>query len=50
MEKVDDTTVKKIRKLFRKRIENEAIKTRIIRDIRNLSEQEEEIKKKTKIK
>ena len=32
---MDDTTVKDIRNLFRLKKENEAIKDRIIRDIRN---------------
>ena len=32
---IDDTTVKDIRNLFRLKKENEAIKDRIIRDIRN---------------
>ena len=39
---IDDTTVKYIRNLFRLKKENETIKNRIIRDIRNLFENEEE--------
>ena len=39
---IDSTTVKDIRSLFRLKKENEAIKDRIIRDIRYLFEHEEE--------
>ena len=39
---IDDTTVKDITNRFRLKKENEAIKNRIIRDIRNLFEHEEE--------
>ena len=39
--KKDDTTVKDIRNLLRLKKANEAIKNRIIRDIRNLFEHEE---------
>ena len=40
--KIEDNTIKYIRYLFRLKKENEAIKDRVIRDNRNLSEHEEE--------
>ena len=39
---MNNNTIKNIRKLFRLKKENEAIKNRVIRDIRNLFEHEEE--------
>ena len=39
---IDNTTIKKIRNLFRLKKGNEAIKDRIIRDIWNIFEREEE--------
>ena len=44
---IDDTTVKDIRNFFRLKKENEAIKDRINRGIRNLFEHEEEYYYKT---
>ena len=41
-EEVDDAAIKKIRNLFRLKKENEAIKDRVIRNNRNLFENEEE--------
>ena len=40
--KIDDTTIKCIRNLLRLEKENKAIKDRIMRDIKNLFEHEEE--------
>ena len=42
IEKINDTAIKNIRNLFRQKKENEAIKDRVIRDITNLFEHEEE--------
>ena len=39
---MNNNTIKNIRKLFRLKKENEAIKNRVIRDIRNLFQHEEE--------
>ena len=39
---IDDFTIKSIINLFRLKKENEAIKGKVIRDIRNLFEHEEE--------
>ena len=39
---MNNNTIKHIRKLFRLKKENEAIKNRVIRDIRNFFEHEEE--------
>ena len=39
---MNNNTIKNIRKLFRLKKENEAIKNRVIRDIRNFFEHEEE--------
>ena len=40
--KIDGTTIKDIKNLFRLKKENEAIKYRVIRDIKNLLEHERE--------
>ena len=39
---IDDTANKDIKNFFRLKKENETIKDRVIRDIRNLSEQEDD--------
>ena len=41
---IDDTTIKHTRNLFRLKIENKVIKDRIVREIRNFFEHEEEEK------